>query len=229
MALTYDWNWSRSKREFERASELNPRYAPAHYWFSTYYAYVERNAEAAVATAERALAVDPLEPHANANLAETFLNVGRYEEAEAQFRKAIELAPTSFYAHWQLAELFAVQSNLDEAIAAAETAITLSARLPQTLATLARIYVAAGERAKAMVILDELESRVRREYVQSAVLAPVLEALGRTDEAVTLYQRAYEERDTNLAFYISPAFPGRLQAHDDPRIVELRSRMGLER
>jgi hypothetical protein len=80
-----------------------------------------------------------------------------------------------------------------------------------------------------MVILDELESRARREYVQSAVLAQVLGALGRTEEAVALYQRAYEERDTSLAFYVSLALPGRLQALDDPRIVELRSRMGLER
>ncbi len=122
-----------------------------------------------------------------------------------------------------------MQSNLDEAIAAAETAVTLSARVPNPLATLARIYVTAGERAKAMVILDELESRARREYVQSAQLASVLEALGRTEEAVALYQRAYEERDTSLFFYISRAHRGLLQAHDDPRIVELLSRMGLER
>ena len=227
--MTYEWDWSRAKREFERAIELDPRHAPAHYWLGDYYAYVERDAEAAVVESELAVAVDPLEPHANAGLGQRFFYAGRYEEAEAQFRNAIELAPTSFFAHWHLAQLFAVQSRLDEAITSAETAVTLSARLPHTLATLARIYVAAGERAKAMVILDELESRARREYVQSAVLARVLEALGRTEEAVALYQRAYEERDTSLAFYVSLALPGRLQALDDPRIVELRSRMGLER
>ena len=227
--MTYEWDWSRAKREFERAIELDPRHAPAHYWFAEYYIYVEGDVEAAVAEGELAVAVDPLDPHANATLAEAFCNAGRYEEAEAQLRKAIELVPTSFHAHWQLAELFAVQTRLDEAIAAAETAVTLSARVPNTLGTLARIYVTAGERAKATVILDELVSRARREYVQSAVLASVLEALGRTDEAVTLYHRAYEERDTNLAFYIGPSFSGRFQAHDDPRIVELRRRMGLER
>ena len=33
---TYDWDWPGADRAFQRAIELNPRYATAHHWYSVY-------------------------------------------------------------------------------------------------------------------------------------------------------------------------------------------------
>jgi TolB-like protein len=35
--IAFGWDWSGARREFERALELNPNYATAHYWYSYYY------------------------------------------------------------------------------------------------------------------------------------------------------------------------------------------------
>jgi TolB-like protein/DNA-binding winged helix-turn-helix (wHTH) protein len=55
----YDWDWSGAEREFQRAMELNPRYATAHQWYGDVLATMGRPEEA-VAHYERALELDPL-------------------------------------------------------------------------------------------------------------------------------------------------------------------------
>src|SRR5260370_38856164 len=58
-SYVYDWDWQTAEREFKRALELNPRYAPAHIWYSHYLESVGR-LEGSLSVSNRALVGDRL-------------------------------------------------------------------------------------------------------------------------------------------------------------------------
>src|SRR5262249_44161794 len=60
----FDWNWSGAKKEFERALELNPRYAVAHQWYGEYWIDIGRLDEG-IAENKRAQELDPLSANIN--------------------------------------------------------------------------------------------------------------------------------------------------------------------
>jgi tetratricopeptide (TPR) repeat protein len=58
-ALWYDFDFPKAEREFERAIELNPRYATAHGWFGYYLGLMGRHEEA-YTECQRAIRLEPL-------------------------------------------------------------------------------------------------------------------------------------------------------------------------
>jgi tetratricopeptide (TPR) repeat protein len=44
--LRYDWDWQEAEKEFKLALELNPNYAPAHFWYSNLLVVTRRFDEA---------------------------------------------------------------------------------------------------------------------------------------------------------------------------------------
>ena len=38
--LFYDWDWARARQEFDRAVELNPKYAITHHWYAHYWSMI---------------------------------------------------------------------------------------------------------------------------------------------------------------------------------------------
>jgi TolB-like protein/predicted Ser/Thr protein kinase len=63
--IAYDWDWPGAGREFERALELNPNYATAHYWY-TYYYFAMGLLHDAAREQKRAVELDPLSLNINA-------------------------------------------------------------------------------------------------------------------------------------------------------------------
>ncbi len=96
--LFCDWDWSGAEREFERAIELNPSYADAHYFYGLALTMTGRFEEAIV-EAKRALELDPLSLSSNWLLGFTFFMARQYDQAIAQQRETLELDPNFNFAH----------------------------------------------------------------------------------------------------------------------------------
>src|SRR6266480_3481402 len=58
--MEYEWDWTGSEREFQRAIQLNPGFAEAHHQYSHYLTAVGRSSESALAESLRALELEPL-------------------------------------------------------------------------------------------------------------------------------------------------------------------------
>jgi len=58
--VLYDWDWRRAEAEFARALELNPSYAPGHFWFGSDFLAMQGRLVEAHAEIEIALKSDPL-------------------------------------------------------------------------------------------------------------------------------------------------------------------------
>jgi TolB-like protein len=93
----YDWNWAEAKKIFQRVFEINPNYAPAHYWYGYYLSFIERKDEEAIIVARKAAEIlEPMVPVSHHVLSVMYVNAGRFEEGVTASKKAIELDPNSY-------------------------------------------------------------------------------------------------------------------------------------
>src|SRR5262249_49541439 len=74
--MVYDWDWSGAEKEFQRALELNPRYAVAHQWYGEYSMLMGRR-DKAIEEVKYALQLEPLSLVLNFELALVYYLAGR--------------------------------------------------------------------------------------------------------------------------------------------------------
>jgi tetratricopeptide (TPR) repeat protein len=86
-----------AQRHLERALEINPRSALAHYNQGVLLEQ-QGNQQAAAGWYQRAIELDPSYHYAHVNLGVLHLNQGRYEEAVSNFEAALRIAPSDLAA-----------------------------------------------------------------------------------------------------------------------------------
>ena len=221
----YDWDWAGADREFQRAIELNPNSAIAHYSFALPLVAMKRTDDA-VAHARRGLEIEPLSPVIHTNLGGMLLAAGRCDEAIEVYRKGIELDPSFHATHWCLATAYEQKGMYAEALAECQEALRFSGGSPLCLGWLGRAYANSGQREEALKALGELEEQSKRRYVAPFNLAVVYLGLGETEQAFEWLEKAREDRSFWLIYYIRVAtFIEGIRS--DPRFAELLRRMNL--
>lgn len=218
----YDWNFDAAEREFRRAIELNPGYAPAHHWYAWHLALLGRNDDA-LDEMKKAANLDPLSLNINSDLAELLL-ISRFpDESIQQSRKTIDMDLAFPAAHNQLAQGYMAKHMYAEAIAELQKAIQLSGDSPIFTANLARAYVATNRKAEAVELLNDLKRSSVPGYPLAAEIAMVYTALGDKDQAITWLEKGYEER-FNPGVLLRPCFD---PLRSDSRFQGLVRRIGL--
>jgi tetratricopeptide (TPR) repeat protein len=129
----------------------------------------------------------------NADLGNSYYRARRYNEAIKQLRKTVDLDPGFYYAHWNLGSALAANGDLAGAIEEYEKARGLNDD-PSMLGLLGNAYAAAGKKAEAIKIHDELEAISKQRYVSDYSFAIVNLGLGYRDEALRRLQRSYQDR-----------------------------------
>jgi serine/threonine protein kinase len=223
-SYVYDWDWQTAEREFKRALELNPRYAPAHIWYSHYLESVGRSEES-FAESKRALDADPLGLVINTHLGWYYLFTRKYDLAIEQLQKTLELDPHFILAHMFLGQAYQQKGMMDEAIREFQEAVSLSRRNPVYLGGLGQAYALAAKRREAMGVLEELKKQSRQRYVAARAIAEVYIGLGERDQAFFWLGKAIEERDGWLVHFRGD--PRYDPLRSDPRFADLLRRIGL--
>jgi TolB-like protein/DNA-binding winged helix-turn-helix (wHTH) protein/Flp pilus assembly protein TadD len=208
----FDWNFDAADREFRRAIELNPGYAPAHHWYAWHLALLGHN-DGALGEMRKAANLDPLSLNINSDLAELLLIAHFPDESIQQSRKTIDMDPAFPTAHNQLAQGYLAKHMYEEAITELQKAIQLSGDSPIFVANLARAYVGTNRKADAAELLNDLKRSSVPGYPLAAEIAMVYTALGDKDQAMTWLEKAYEER-FNPGVLLRPCFD---PLRSDPR------------
>ena len=212
----YDFDFGQSVKEFERAIQLNPNYATAHHWLSNGVLSALGQFERAIAEGKRAVELDPLSLVINTDLGQDFFYARRYDEAIAHLHKTIEMDPRFYFAHWVLGTTLQLKGQLSDAIAEYSKAVELNDD-PSVLALLGQAYARAGQRDEAQKILVRLSEEARSRYVQAYSFVLMHLALGDKERAIDEMERAYRERDANVA-----------QIRTDPMLDDLRGNQRFE-
>jgi len=222
----YDWDWSAAEKEFKRAIELNPRYAPAHQWYGDYLNETGRHREAD-AEGKRAQELEPLSLITNFHVALAFYWARNYDQAIDQFQKTLELDPSFPPALVILPAAYEQKGMLEEAIAGFQRGITLTKGPEKILAMagLGHVYAVSGRKTEARKILGELQRLSEHSYVPANDVALVYAGLGERDEAFAWLDKAYEEHSFNMGHLtVEPRFD---PLRSDLRFADLLRRIGL--
>ena len=223
----YDWDWSGAEREFQRAMELNPRYATAHQWYGDVLATMGRPEEA-VAHYERALELDPLSLAINMILGQALYHARQSDRAIEQLRKTLELDSNFGTAQEYLGLAYLQKSMYKESIAELEKGLLISPDSPDALWKLGYANAVTGRRAEAHRVLDRLNELSKHKYVPAEAAAIIYVGLGEKDKAFEWLEKGYVARSIGLGgvdLKLNPAWdPLRL----DLRFADLLRRMNLQ-
>jgi tetratricopeptide (TPR) repeat protein len=146
--MCYDFDFVAAEGEFERALELNARYATAHSWFGHLLAALGRHEEA-YTECQRAIRLDPLSIPIRCVFGTAHFFARRVDQAVEQFQKALDLDANYSWAYVLLSAGYLSNPNHDLAINAAQMAVQLSPASSLYLGDLAEAYAVSGQREKA--------------------------------------------------------------------------------
>jgi len=219
---------------FEKAIELDPRYAAAYAACSSaygqmyqYFAREEKYRNRAQELSFKALMYDGNLPEAYTAMGLSYFIWGRLDEASASSRKAIELDPDDFIAHWTLGRIHFTNGEFEQAhglfkrvTALKPTFFSGFADLAQTCEELGRPEEARAARREVLALLPNYllqspdDSRARMFY------AVMLAEMGSKDEALREGSAALElSPDDPMMLYNCACLHARLG--ELPRALEL--------
>ncbi len=183
---------------FEKAIELDPRYAAAYAAcsgaYGQMYQYFSRRddfREKAQEFSFKALMYDSNLPEAYAAMGLSYFIWGKFEEAAASGRKAIELDPDNFIAYWTLGRIHFTTGKFAEALELFQKVVDLKPGfyvahldLKQTFVSLGRQAEAAASLTKVMEILPTYLLQNPDDARAKLFYAMTLLELGRREEAI---------------------------------------------
>ncbi|MFB6272466.1 MAG: adenylate/guanylate cyclase domain-containing protein [Salinibacter sp.] len=184
--------------QLERAFDI---YAGAltHLYFAYYY-HTQRQYEAAIQQADRALTLDEMKALSHVIKADAYRELGQHHEA----LKILEEAKANT-SEWPQ----------DTAIGSSDIWID---------AFMGSVYADAGDRAKAEEIVARLKQRPQ-EHGRSSAIGSIYFALGENDKGFEWLEQAYQDRDAWLMqLRVMPVFDG---VRNDPRYYSLLERLQL--
>ena len=221
--LQYDWNFTASIREFQRAIELNPNYATAHQWYGETLSSIGK-LEEGIVELKRARELDPFSLIINADLGEGYYFARQYDKAIEQLRQTVEMDQSFYYAHWRLAVAYELKGSHQEALAEYQKARQLNDD-PLILSFLGYSYANSGKRDEALKTLGQLKEIAKQRYVPAHRFAVVYAALGEKDQAFQWLEQGYQNRDRAIiTLKVDPMFDN---LRSDQRFADLVRRIGL--
>jgi serine/threonine-protein kinase len=194
LALVAAFDWRNGLKEFDRALELNPNLAFA-YELQAWTVNGLGRFDEAISKTRKAVELDPLNPFFQMSLSFYQYWARQYDDAIAQARKTLAMDPNSAISHVLVGLSFLKKGDTAGAIAELQ-----KSKVPDPGAWyqgfLGYAYAISGERAKAEVVLRELEQLAKRQYVSPTVFATIYLGLGQKEKCLAWLEKSYEQQDS---------------------------------
>lgn len=223
--LSFEWDWCGAEREFQKAIELNPNLAQAHFWYSLLLRSVGR-LDQALAEIKQAQDLDPI--YLDNGMGTMLYHLRRYDEAIGHYSKKLELEPENINAHAWLFQLYAVRGMKKDSVRELETTFKqIEKSSPDSLeGSMASIKFERGyDTAMSQMIKIYLE-KSQKQYVAAYDIARAYALTKDRENTLTWLEKAFEERATTLPFIaIEPLWD---DVRQEPRFKGLVRRMNLE-
>ena len=221
----YDWDVQAAGRNFQRALELSPNSMRVHMLYITYLAWRGRGTEA-FAEREMVRQLDPLRLEAGAQTGLIYYQLRDYGPMLKAMRSYVSSNPE----HWVGRNLLGVAYEGSEqtplAIPEYQKAVEYSGNDTDPTAALAYAYAHIGKRAEAEKILQDLLDQSKTGYVSPYMIATIYAGLGNKDKAFEFLAKAYDERSTDLSYFLKADL--RMDTlRSDPRFQDLLRRMNF--
>ena len=213
-----DWDWKGAEAEFDSATVLDSTDAQAYYW-RTWSLVFQGRMRDALASIERARALDPLSLVINVRLGSMLNYTGRYAEAESALRVAVGIDPKFPLTLTNLAETLALEGRINEALAIVPARGLLGGNDAGVRGfVLARAGRLGDARREALALSQTPGSA-------NVGVATVYAAIGDRDAAMRYLNRSYQAHDFSLPFLLAEPMFASLRS--DPEFMQLVARIGV--
>ena len=225
LAWRYDWDWQTAETEFKHALELCPSDARTHWEHAYYSAWSGRGAEA-LAEIAKTRELDPLMPILFGGEALVNYQLRNYTAMIDAGRRFVSSDANYWVAHFFLGVGYEGSGRTRDSIPEYQKAIELSEGDQDPTAALAHAYAATGGKEEAKKILREWQHQSESSYVSPYMIATVYASLGEKDKAFAYLEKAYQERSSDLPYFLKADL--RLDSlRSDPRFQDLLRRMNF--
>jgi TolB-like protein/DNA-binding winged helix-turn-helix (wHTH) protein/Tfp pilus assembly protein PilF len=216
----YDWDLEAAGREYRRAVELDPNWAPIQ-MFDAWYLLEGAHFDEAIAKGRQAIKLDPLSPVILDNFVWVLIFSRRYDEALVRAQQALELHPDDWFAHAMLGVAYNQKGQPGLAIDDLQKANQIEANT-QVLAELARAYFLADRKTEGRRVLSRLERQWQKSHVGAYNIATVYAVAQDKNQAMAWLDRAIDDRSFYLiTLKVDPEMDS---LHSDPRFRAVSSR-----
>lgn len=218
----YDWDWQEAEKEFRQAIELNPDYAPAHYWYSNLLMVLRRNEEA-IRESEINRRLEPFSTGSAINMGRAYYYARQYDRAAIYYNEVLAQKPGESNALYMLALVYLQKGMYAKVI---EILQPLYATRPvYAAALLGYAYAKAGERDMAQGVIEKLDEISKTENVPAQEKAIIYMGLNEKEKAFDYLDEAYRERFSALiSLPTDPLFD---ELHSHPRFTDFARRLNL--
>jgi eukaryotic-like serine/threonine-protein kinase len=221
----FDWDWATAERESLRAIQLNPGYAFGHSRYALLLSGLGRHEEA-IAEAERALELDPLNLLTYTVVGDTLFYARRFESSLTPYRKCLELDPTFGAGHTDLARSLEQLGRTNEAIVEFVRGTAGPDGLPRPSSGLAFLYARDGRLNDARAIMQAVLDLSQKQFVSPYGIASYYAVIGENARALDWLEKAYSERDGTLVWLkVHPRLDG---LREERRFRDLLARLQLD-
>ena len=217
------YNFPMGDRELQRAIELSPNLALAHYYLANSLGFQGRLDES-LEEAVKARELDPLASNIARGVAQPYYLKRDYPRAVELLRQANELGP-AFGHTWEIGA-YIQNASLDEALALLEKEKSKPERKDDSILIYdtGMIYAAQGKRAEALQVMKELEEMSSSNLSQAHWIAKIYAVLNEKDMALSWLERGLATGAIGL-FAKDDAVWDAIRS--DPRFADLLRRMGI--
>jgi TolB-like protein/DNA-binding winged helix-turn-helix (wHTH) protein len=224
ISFWYEWDWQAAEKYYQRALDLDPKSAAAHFAYAHLLSNSGRH-ERALAEIKVARELDPLSLRTNAQEGQILFFAKDYDNALHSLQKTIDLDSNFWLSHIFISRVYTEKGMHSEALAEATKAAELSGN-SQSQAYRAYALAKWGKLSEARAILAELLKSSTEKYVPSYNIALVYNAVGEPKRALDYLEKGFSERDVRMVFLkVEPQWDS---LRSEPRFVDLIKRMKIE-
>ena len=221
----YTWDWQAAERELRSAVDLDSNYVEGHQSLAWYLVWSGRLGEAR-AEFQKMRTLDPSYPTLPIDESSVYYHQRDYKSLIEASQKSTVASPGAWATHYFLAVGYEGSGHPAQAIPEYQQAIALSQGDSDTEAGLAYVYATTGRRADAQRILSEFQRKSKDSYVSPYMIAVIYAGLSQNDRAFEFLEEAYEERSSDIPYFMKADL--RMDSlRPDPRFQNLLRRVGL--
>jgi len=224
ISFWYEWDWQAAEKNYQRALDLDPKSADAHFAYAHLLSNSGRH-ERALAEIKLARELDPLLLRINALEGQILFFAKDYDNALDRLQKTIDLDSNFWLSHLFISRVYTEKGMHSEAVAEAKKAAELSGN-SQSHAYRAYALAKWGKLSEARAVLTELLKSATETYVPPYNIAVAYNAVGEREKTLEYLEKGFSERDVRMAFLkVEPQWDS---LRSEPRFVDLIKRMKIE-
>jgi TolB-like protein/DNA-binding winged helix-turn-helix (wHTH) protein/Tfp pilus assembly protein PilF len=223
LSWRYDWDWATAEKEFRRSLELNPNYAHGHIYLAIFLGWKGNRSEA-LAEMAKARELDPFCPGDEM----IYYHLRDYQPMMEAGLRDVTSNPDNWLGHYFLAVAYEGSGKVEAGIPEYQKAVELSGGDADATAALAHAYAVSGQKTRAENILRDVLRQSGDSYVSPYLIATMYGGLGDKNRAFEFLQKAYDERSSDLPYFLNADL--RIDSlRSDPRFAGLLKKMQLSR